>query len=62
MVRAKVPSGPGVKECCQQHENLVARTADQREDLAVLRCRECGCRHFTLLVDPGEVAAQLAGP
>ena len=40
------------KDCCKDVANLEPEPS-QHPDLAVVRCRVCGCRHFALTVDPG---------
>jgi hypothetical protein len=42
-----------MKPCCQVAENLEAQTV--KPDLVVKVCRACGCRHFELTVDPGQL-------
>lgn len=43
-------------ECCQNSDNLVDEPQD-RKDLEVLVCKECGARHLTITVDPGKLGA-----
>lgn len=42
-----------MKPCCEQSENR--EVVEDQKDLRVERCKECGCRHFELTVDPGEL-------
>lgn len=42
------------KECCARVENLAPQPTG-RADLAILRCRVCGCRHFEATLDKGSL-------
>ena len=42
------------KECCQKAENL-KEVPDDRENIIVRKCQECGCRHIEIVVEPGVV-------
>lgn len=47
------------KECCQKADNLVPHQG--RPDLTVNVCKVCGCRHFELVIDPGQFGLMGAG-
>ena len=44
--------------CCNQAENLRPHAEAERPDLTAVKCQICGCRHFELAVDPGEIFAR----
>lgn len=44
--------------CCNVAENLRELSKHQDPDMTILRCEECGRRHFELSVDPGEIFAR----
>ena len=46
-----------MNECCRDEKNL-SETVQERKDLVYRRCGVCGCRHFELTVDPGELGVQ----
>jgi hypothetical protein len=48
-----------MKDCCAKEENLEAK--QERPDLVIRTCKECGSRHFELSVDPGMIGMKLAG-
>lgn len=43
-----------MKECCQKIENREPQPSD-KPDLTIFKCKFCGCRHFELSVDPGNL-------
>lgn len=48
--------------CCNTPANLIPQETN-KPDLVMVKCQVCGCRHFTLNVDPlilGIAPAQLA--
>jgi hypothetical protein len=51
---------PTIKACCQVTKNLRSLRTD-RDDLAVVICRVCKCRHFTLQAEPGVIGITQAG-
>jgi hypothetical protein len=47
------------KECCRDEENL--GEVEQVDDSTTLRrCKVCGCRHFDMTVDPGEIGVRMS--
>jgi hypothetical protein len=48
---AGMVDGDHRKECCRLAENL--EYYEVRPDMTCLRCRRCGCRHFTLDAERG---------
>lgn len=42
-----------IKECCQKEENLYL--FESNNDLVVMKCKVCGCRHFELTLAPGHI-------
>jgi len=56
-VAAELAPLASVKTCCKDAGNLYRRKNDpeERKDLAIYRCRVCGCRHFRLTADPGKL-------
>lgn len=49
-----------VKDCCLDAANLELLADESRGDLAVKRCRVCGCRHRRMVCDPGAIGAHFA--
>lgn len=47
--------------CCKIDENLgtVETLPDAKEGETFRRCQLCGCRHFTLMLDPTRIGLQL---
>lgn len=41
--------------CCNDPENLLPHREPNRPEGEAVKCRVCGCRHFELSVDPGEI-------
>jgi hypothetical protein len=41
------------KVCCQQEENIYV--AEQVDNLVIRKCKVCGCRHFELSVEAGQI-------
>ncbi len=46
-----------VKECCKKPENLALH--EKRDDLIVMKCKVCGCRHFELTMDVGKFGLKM---
>lgn len=46
------------KPCCLEPGNL-ENVPDERPDITVNVCRECGCRHIELSVDPVELGVKV---
>lgn len=42
-----------MKDCCKLSENL--ETKQERPDLRIDTCKQCGSRHFELTADAGEI-------
>jgi hypothetical protein len=49
-----------IKECCKQTANL-EDVPDDRPNITVLRCTVCGCKHITMIAEPGVVGVRGAG-
>ena len=44
--------------CCNDPENLLPHHETEMPDLTAVKCQVCGCRHFELSVDPGEIGVE----
>ena len=47
-------TGDKRKECCRLTENLELQPSD-KPDLTFQKCKICGCRHFEVTLDPGNL-------
>jgi hypothetical protein len=45
--------------CCENPENR--ETVEEREDLTVQRCKECGRRHYEVTLEPVEIGVKIKG-
>ena len=41
--------------CCNDPENLLPHPETGTPGLSAVKCSVCGCRHFELSADPGEI-------
>jgi hypothetical protein len=48
------------KECCQKPENL-KEEYDPRPEFKVFVCQICGCRHYELTVEAGDLGLKMEG-
>ena len=46
------------KDCCRKEENLYdyrgpeIPSREEKPELTVMKCKECGCRHFSVNAEP----------
>lgn len=50
-----------IKECCQNKDYLEVKEFNQANGTVVLVCTICGCRHFKMMAEMGELGITLKG-
>jgi hypothetical protein len=48
-----------VKDCCKDPANLSTVALDEKRSVST--CQVCGCRHYRIKADPGQLGVRGAG-